>query len=308
MIKLKLTSNWCSIDENIKRLITQFKTCDQDISNIEFVTDDTYDIMVVFGYETEEVINNKPLILFPQEPTWSGAHQKHFNERENTKIFGFGKDKYSQPHVITECVAHMFYGGVGPWKEGFDVWNYQNIINNSFNKTKNICSFVTNLGIDNQNLAEGCLYRERTSLLAKLIKNISYIDYYGWPTDYVGAKDINSIKGHTEKYINIKEYKFCLCIENSNENFYVSEKFYDCILTNTIPIYFGCKNIEDYWPSKNNYIHLESITDYDYVENIISWINKDADNIYKQMLPNIIDMKQRYFKDFNLLKKIKKEI
>jgi hypothetical protein len=78
-------------------------------------------------------------------------------------------------------------------------------------------------------------------------------------------------------------------------------------LTNTIPIYFGCSNIKDYWP-ENNFILLDNITDHQYVTDKLQWINENCDELYDKMLPNILKMKDRYFEEFNLLKKIKKEI
>ena len=42
-------------------------------------------------------------------------------------------------------------------------------------------------------------------------------------------------------------FQFSIVIENSKENNYFSEKLMDCILTKTIPIYYGCPNISEYF-------------------------------------------------------------
>lgn len=43
------------------------------------------------------------------------------------------------------------------------------------------------------------------------------------------------------------EFQFALVIENSRETNYFTEKIMDCLLTKTIPIYWGCPNISDFF-------------------------------------------------------------
>jgi hypothetical protein len=300
MYKIKVTCNWSSSEEVIKRLITQFKLNDDHTKNIEFVADGDYDINLIYGYMTEP-LNNKPSLLFPQEPSWSGSHPKFFNGIENIKVFGFDKMHYTPTDVVQETVAHMFYGARGPWEEGFDYWNYNNLITNKFHKTKNICSFVSNRGIEETSYPKYCLYPERIALVKNLSSKLSFIDFYGW-----GDKD-NLKPFVSRKYDAIKDYKFCLTIENSRENYYISEKFYDCILTNTIPIYYGCKNIKDFWP-ESCYFLLDNITDHNYLYETLTWIYNNSDKLYNKLLPSIIKMKTKYFNDFNLITKVLKEI
>lgn len=301
MIKIKAICNWASSEDITRRLIEQFKTSENDLNDVEFVYDDTYDVCVVFGYVSEEIKDNTKIILFPQEPTWTGGHQKNFDRF--IKVFGYDKSKYYQSEMIIETIAHMFYGSTGPWQEGWDFWNYNNIINSKFEKTKGICSFISNRGVDDLSHPEGCLYGERLNLVKSISNDVPFVDFYGW-----GDGNGSNLKPFTlRKGDTIKDYKFCLTVENSSEKFYISEKFYDCILTNTIPIYFGCSNIKDYWP-ENNFILLDNITDHQYVTDKLQWINENCDELYDKMLPNILKMKDRYFEEFNLLKKIKKEI
>ena len=92
-------------------------------------------------------------------------------------------------------------------------------------------------------------------------------------------------------------------MENSNENYYVSEKFFDPILTNTIPIYFGCKNIKTLFP-ENGYILLDNLTDYAKIVSELIYINDNADRLYSEMLPEALKIKKRYFEELNPLKKV----
>lgn len=300
MIKIKVTCNWSSNQEIKKRLIDQFGN-DEILSTVDIVSDgDDYDVLIAFGYITETPINNKPIFVFPQEPTWSGGHQKYFNDINNIKVFGFDVNNYSPTNVIIDSIAYMFYGGRGPWEEGDEFWNYNNIINLDVNKTKGICSFVSNRGLNEESFPEKCLYKQRTDLVSLNYNKLSFIDFYGWG-------NYENLKPHVgKKWDSLKDYKFCLSIENSNERNYISEKFYDCILSNTIPIYYGCLNIKEYWP-ETGYILLDNITDYEYLNDKLNWINDNKDEIYNQMLPDLLKMKERYFDEFNIIKKIKNE-
>jgi len=304
MIKVKISSSWCNEQESLKRVLLQFKTSAEDIQGIKFVYDDSYEVLVVLGYIKENIKPGARVLVFPHEPTWSGGHQKTFNLDNNIKLFGFNTYIYSGITNVIETIAHMVYGGRGPWQEGYDNWTYDNIISNQFLKSKIISSFVSS-----RNSAENtdpiCTYKSRVDLINYLIPKCPFIDFYG---GYISTNSPSNVKEFSQKkYDDIKDYKFCLTIENSNENYYVSEKFYDCMLTNTVPIYFGCKNIKQLWPEEG-YIVLDNITDHLYVENVLQNIYNNADTIYEKMMPFILQMKDKYFREFNLLKKIKKEI
>ena len=50
---------------------------------------------------------------------------------------------------------------------------------------------------------------------------------------------------------------FHIAIENSKNKNYFTEKIIDCFLTKTIPIYWGCSNIEEYF-NKDGFIKFNS--------------------------------------------------
>ena len=102
-------------------------------------------------------------------------------------------------------------------------------------------------------------------------------------------------------------FRSSLCIENSNEKNYISEKFYDCILTNTIPIYYGCSNIKDIW-NFGGYFNIENIDDSGSVKQLLSYIDTNAEFLYNSMLPDLLELKKQYFQKYNILKVIKKYI
>lgn len=296
-MRIKFCAGWESSEQVTKRLLTQFKTPDIDLSEVEFVYDDSYDVIVFNNYITEQPKKGSRACVFFHEPSWSGSHQKDFKNYENFTVFGHYKELYNADNIV-EIPSHLFYGGRGPWCEGWDFWSYENLINFNIEKTKNISSVVSNLGLGNDNHPQGCLYGERCRLISNLINELPFVDFYGW-----GQNETNLKGSIQQKKDGIVDYKFSICIENTNEKNYVSEKFYDCILTNTIPIYFGCKNIKDIWP-ENGYINIEDINDIDSVILQLKLINNNVDLYYNNMISELLKMKERYFSEFNLLNKI----
>ncbi|HUN56432.1 MAG TPA: glycosyltransferase family 10 [Smithella sp.] len=54
-----------------------------------------------------------------------------------------------------------------------------------------------------------------------------------------------------DKWDGLAPYKYSLAIENSPSPNYWTEKLADCFLTWTIPFYFGCPNLETYFPEES---------------------------------------------------------
>ena len=54
-----------------------------------------------------------------------------------------------------------------------------------------------------------------------------------------------------DKWDGLASYKYSLAIENYNTKGYFTEKITDCFLAYTMPIYYGCPDIFDYFPEKS---------------------------------------------------------
>jgi hypothetical protein len=298
-IKIKICAGWENTESITRRLISQFLT--KELSEkFEFVFDDSYDVIVFNNYITETPKNNSKSLIFFHEPSWSGSHQKNFiktdKDEYDLKIFGYDISNYNiSGFDFFESPSKMFYGGRGPWCEGYDFWSIDNLFSTNFDKKKSISSVVSCLGEDGNYGPEGCLYRDRSNLIKKLITRFEKVDFYGWE----GHNP--NIKGFLhQKKDGLIDYKFSLCIENTHEKNYISEKFLDCILTNTIPIYYGCANIKELIP-EDCYILLDSITDHEYVIDVINHIESNCQDLYSIMLENLLTFKKRYLRDFNPL-------
>lgn len=94
---------------------------------------------------------------------------------------------------------------------------------------RNFCSFVVSNPYDKTNRIE--MFKE----LSKYKKIDS------------GGRVLNNIGNLVEDKISFaKNYKFSLCFENDISDGYVTEKIIDAFAANTIPIYLGCKDIDNY--------------------------------------------------------------
>lgn len=297
MKKVKIKSSWCSDENILKRLIDQFKTSEDDLKNIEFTLGDDAENVFFFGYITEELQPNKKYFVLPQEPYWSGNHQKSFPNSENITLLGYDKSLYNFNGEFIESVSMMLYGGRGPESEGWEDWVFDKIKNNR-PKTKIMSSCVSSLGRNDNEVPDGCLYKKRINVIENLIEKTDFVDIYSW------EENGKNTKGWLNKKIDgVVDYKFSLCIENSHEKNYVSEKFYDCILNDTIPIYYGCSNIREILP-ENGYFLIDDIDDIDSIINLLKNINENHDEIYNRMINECRKIKSRYFNEFNPLKLI----
>jgi hypothetical protein len=54
-----------------------------------------------------------------------------------------------------------------------------------------------------------------------------------------------------DKWDSLAPYKYSLAIENSRSSDYWTEKIADCFLSWTIPFYYGCTNLEEYFPEES---------------------------------------------------------
>ena len=146
-------------------------------------------------------------------------------------------------------------------------------------------SSITTLSVDN---GSTCLYPQRYEIY-KLINQLKFIDDFA--------------TNNKPRLDALDKYKFNISVENEYQKNWITEKFYDCVLTDTIPIYFGCKNIKEIFP-EDGYVLINDINNIDEIRELFVHINENSDEIYKQKLEGLRKIKKRYFDEFNLLKMI----
>ncbi|XP_048433064.1 glycoprotein 3-alpha-L-fucosyltransferase A-like isoform X2 [Pyrus x bretschneideri] len=89
--------------------------------------------------------------------------------------------------------------------------------------------------------------------------------------------------GRVDKVETLKRYKFSLAFENSNEEDYVTEKYFQSLVAGSIPVVVGAPNIEEYAPAPGSILHIKELTD---IESVAKRMKFLADNpeAYNQSL------------------------
>ena len=95
--------------------------------------------------------------------------------------------------------------------------------------------------------------------------------------------------------------QFHICIENTKRENWFTEKLIDCLITKTIPIYWGCPNIGD-WFNLDGFFIVDNIED---IINVSNSLNKD---IYKTKILAIEENYEKAKQFVNLEERLKNKI
>lgn len=312
-MKIKIDCWWTNSQQITDRLIKQFVTNKEQLDGIEFVYDNTFDYLIIFGRPSIDTIIKNPdkTFCFTMEPMWSPNNSTNLHEISNNVIVP-DIDGYLNVNNYTEHLLYMLYGGHGELNfsdKEYD-WTYENLNKINFNKNKNISFIVRNAYESHYNQNTPLfktIYQDRVKIAERIINENIDVDIYGqnW------LEDRKKIKGTIwNKMFGLNEYKFSIAAENTIQKNYITEKFWDCILTETIPLYFGCSNFTDHFPELVYFNFTNIIDDYSEIDKRLNYILDNADNIYKVYKPIIKKMKFDYFNSpkFNIFLKIKELI
>jgi hypothetical protein len=306
MIKIKLECWWSDTPSLNNRIIRQFVP-NEDLNYFSFVNESP-DYTIVFGrtdWEKIETPKNKTFYI-SQEPLWSPNQPKDNIHNYCSKILISDKRDYPDREEYIETLLPMFYGGSGE-NDSREQWDWStNIKKKDYVKNKTISMIVRKDGSEHYHHLSNpetskINYSRRSELGIKLSQNEN-IDVYG----YYWENNGKNIKGDVwNKHVGLDEYKFSVCCENSIQKNYISEKFWDAILTDTIPIYLGSSNISDLLP-EGSYILLNDMN----MEEMINKVNMIIDNeseLYEQYINNVKKLKQDFFinPNYNIWERIK---
>jgi len=306
-VKIKLSPWWT--DNVIDRFVQQFIGEYFINYNIEIVNDNSYDYLIVLGNKKDEediCVSEDKVIVFTMEPHWSSNTPKNAHEY-STRVYVPDKQYYPDSTSYIESPLYMFYGGSGDM-HAESKWNWSiNDLMGSDNPSTKLLSIVQR----NQDCSwipspeeNNVLYGKRCALANDLLSSDIDIDIYGqyW------EQDNNKIKGEAwNKKLGLVDYKFSIAVENTAEKNYYTEKFWDCILTQTVPVYYGCPNISEIVPS-DTFISLPDITNYKECRDIIN--HRCQEDVYTNMLAHINELKYQFFADskYNIWHKIQEEV
>ena len=305
------SSGWWTESASLNNRLSKQLMSEEDKKLVEFVEDDTYDYIIVLGRLKDglNIKDKSKVIFFSQEPLWSPNETRNPSEFAHHSVIA-DKRVYENPDDLEETLLPMFYAGHNETHSSVEYdWSYNLRYQDNSNKTKNISYIVRKDYCSHWNSyvnKDVCklLYQNRTDLATKISLELPSITIGGinWQNN-----DANILGNIWNKRVALNEYRFSICVENTIQKNYVSEKFWDAVLIDTVPIYIGSNNISEYVPS-DSFINLTPYADdLDILVKKISQIDENAFDLYQKYKPKIKVLKEIFFTDkrFNLWLKIK---
>ena len=83
-----------------------------------------------------------------------------------------------------------------------------------------------------------------------------------------------------KKITGLKDYRFSIIIENCKEDYYFTEKLIDSFITGTIPIYWGCPSISDFFDT-NGMLIFNTLDDLNFI------IENLSQNLYDSKIDSV---------------------
>ncbi len=102
----------------------------------------------------------------------------------------------------------------------------------------------------------------------------------------------------------LDKYKYHIAIENHISLHHWTEKLADCFLGFTLPFYYGCPNITDYFPEKS-FIPIDIENFHQTVKKISQAIKNDE---YEKRLSYLIEARRLVLEEYNLFAVVSREI
>lgn len=247
MIKIAFVDFWDGFNKTDNFITDSFRrVCDVNIVE----AGENPDILVysIFGYEN--LLYNEPVRLY-----YTGENDvPNFNLCDYA--ISFNKIDFHDRHL---CLPFYVI------RESFDMLRKNKRL--SFNENKNgFASFVVSNNF--------CSSPDRNLFFNELAK-------YKFVAS--GGRYANNIGGPVENKLEfINKYKFNIAFENSKVNDYITEKIFDALAANTIPIYWGDKSIKEHVNPKS----FINIDDYNSIEEAIEFIKylDNNEDLYNEMI------------------------
>lgn len=292
-MKFKVVSNYDS-DLN---MFNSVLNCFPNNTKVQLTLDNDYDyLLVINGSRISNIQTPRENIIgLLQEPIGNVNYDRNLHFYCH-KIYCQSSLMFNKYQGVIQTPLYMFYSNHNSVKNEY----FRNF--KDFTNRKKLCLIVSSIHAPNNPLWTNHNYHKRHKLVERLLNSDLEFDFYG--RGWGNIKD-RRYKGEIQnKHEILRKYEYSIAIENVCETNYVTEKMFDCILNNTVPLYYGCPNISDIY-SKDSFqiIDIES-------ENIIDIIKqkiKLSSETYKE---SIFESKKTYFEKlnlFNLMEKIANE-
>ena len=195
-------------------------------NNITFTEEDVdeCDFLVILDYPKSDVtvkVNQNHILHICLEPANEISKYRQFANKQSSVVYNQiqegGKYIKSQPAL--------------PWHLDKDYNYFKKLKPESLKKEDKIVWVTSNQRASIQ-------HNKRMDFLDS-ISDLSFIELYGR-----GIKEVDS------KWDVMRNAKYAIAYENFKNPFNWTEKISDCFLSYTVPLYFGCDRIEDYFPKE----------------------------------------------------------
>lgn len=191
---------------------------------------DECDYLVILDYPKEDIsinVNKNNIINLCLEPPNEISLYRQYANKKVTINFNQFDTKNN----------NIFSHGALPWHLNKEYDYLTNLKSKDLIKENKI-AWITS----NQRGTKG--HKDRMNFLDK-INELDFVNCFG--------RGINPIE---DKFEVLKKYKYAIAYENFKNDYYWTEKIIDCFLSYSMPLYFGCEAIENFFP-KNSFIQID---------------------------------------------------
>jgi hypothetical protein len=227
MIKIKIFCSFCPSDK-CKEIFERINYANQSSfygkdKKYYFTNDDDFTHAIIMNTSMPDLKIPKENVLgLAFEPiSFLGLTPKFIEYAKNHVGRYFIGDNFDLPHPFIEHFGYMWHSRP-PREISFK------------NKLMSII-------VSEKQFAPGHIYRH--NLVKKIIELNLPIDIYGRGSNQYKYNRVIGQFNDAEPY---ETYSFSICIENTICNHYFSEKVITPLMYNCMPIYLGCKNLNNY--------------------------------------------------------------
>jgi hypothetical protein len=202
------------------------------------------------------------------------THEPRFNTTfSSIKKFFF----FPAIHIMNTYTGDVYFNNYHHAYDLHKLFPMQLLTKENFNqfKTRKIAALMSYQAPQMTKLMNGAINMD-LAVLRNSIALEGYaqgkVDIYGngWPKNVMVVENSRAGKWHVRKMEILKKYHFNLCFENTNSDYYCTEKIWDSIGSGCLPIYYGKGNkIYEDFPKGSfiDYAEFQSPQElFDYIE------------------------------------------
>lgn len=287
----KIRVKFCTLTPDL--WLRQFPQRSGIWGNCQFIFDadnQNYDWFVVYNDFPRPLTHEtlgcpaKNTLLVTNEPPSIKSYGIAFTRQFGTVLTS--QPEWALPHpdrVFSQPALHWFYGwGKQHLRTYEQLQNYAG--DDKHNTIATVCS---------SKQQRHTLHNQRYTFTQALKKRLPELEIFG-----------HGVRLMDDKAEALDPYRYHIAIENYQGEHHWTEKLSDAFLGLTLPFYFGCPNLAEYFPEKS-YIPIDIFDVEGSLEKIESAIKN---NEWQKRLPAIREARHKVLTDYNLFSVLSHEI